>query len=167
MEEDKQTQVSTQEKPETEKFSSKTLIIVVVLVVLGVVGYLLYSRQGGYQLSSPTTQRVPEAPGADVEEMVVEEEREVREITVEGDEFSFSPQTISLIAGEKVRLTFRNTGNTSHNLTIEGTDIATKTVSSRGSDVIEFTAPETGTYTFYCSVGNHRALGMEGELEAQ
>jgi hypothetical protein len=37
-------------------------------------------------------------------------------------------------------------------------------VGAGASDVVEFTADKAGTFEYYCSVGNHRAMGMKGTL---
>ena len=66
-----------------------------------------------------------------------------------------------------MKITFENTGNFPHNLTVEGTGIATKTIAGGKSNVIEFTAPSSGTYTIFCSVAGHRALGMVGTLTVE
>lgn len=161
---DEQNQQAQTSTPTKEKPGSKTLIIGLVAIVLVGLGYFLLKRLGGYQTPAPATIEQILV----TQEPVVEEGRgEAREITVEGDEFSFSPSALSLTAGETVRLTFKNIGNSPHNFSVEGTDIVTQTIPPGGTTTLEFDVPETGTYTFYCSVGNHRALGMEGDLEVE
>ena len=152
--------------------------LIVAVVILGG-GYLLLSRGAGYQTPTTTTptQQVPAATDSDVEETVVKEDgdameeegamMEAREIVVEGSEFSFSPASISVKSGEKVKLTFNNVGNFPHNFTLEGLGVATKTIGAGQSDSIEFTVEEGGTYATFCSVGNHRAQGMEGTLDVE
>jgi plastocyanin len=92
---------------------------------------------------------------------------EVREIAVEGSEFAFTPSSISVKSGDKVRVTFTNNGSFPHNFTVDELNVASETVSPGESTSVEFTASESGTFDFYCSVGNHRAQGMEGSLEVQ
>ncbi len=90
-----------------------------------------------------------------------------REITVSGSEFSFSPSTLEVKAGEKVRLTFKNTGKWPHDWVIEELGIRTKKVASGQTDTIEFTAPtKPGTleYKVICSVPGHAEAGMTGKL---
>lgn len=94
-----------------------------------------------------------------------QETGELREITVEGSEYTFSPNTLTLTEGEKVRLTFKNRGNLPHNLVIAGLNVGTKTIPAGGEDTIEFNVEESGTFDFYCAVPGHRGLGMEGTLE--
>ena len=56
-----------------------------------------------------------------------------------------------------------NDGDASHDLVIErdGEDVAaTEALSSGGSETLAVTL-EPGEYVFYCSIGNHRSMGME------
>lgn len=133
------------------------IIIVVLLVVAG--GYFLL--KGGYQAptSTPTPTETPPTTQAPT--------TGVTEISVAGTEFSFSPASISVKTGEHVKITFSNNGRASHNLTLEGLGIGTKTIGGGQTDVVEFTAPSTGTYTFFCSIPGHRASGMEGSLKIE
>lgn len=142
--------------------SRNLLIILGVLLAIGLLGFAVvffsgYTRQtaetGGVTPSPTTVVSQEEADG-----------EEATEIAVEGSDFKFSPKTISVREGEKVRLTFKNTGENRHNLTVEGLDIATKTVDPGEEDTVVFTATKSGSYKTFCSVGNHRVLGMEGEL---
>lgn len=106
------------------------------------------------------------------DEMMVEDddammEEDVREITVNGFSFGYTPSSLTMKAGEKIRLTFIS-DDMVHDFIVEGTDIATDQIKGGDQTVIEFTAPEEpGEYTFYCSVGNHRAQGMEGTLTVE
>ena len=68
---------------------------------------------------------------------------------------------------EKVKLTFVNKGKLPHNLAIDELSVLTDTIPAGKSTMTEFTANQTGSFTAYCSVGNHRALGMEGEVEVR
>lgn len=117
--------------------------------------------------SPAMTEEETEEPEGSMEEEAMEEEEEVMEISVEADEFSFSPDTLSVEAGTTVRMTVENVGSMQHDLVFEGLDIATQRLAPGESETIEFTLDESGTYTFYCSVSGHRALGMEGELTVE
>jgi len=91
-------------------------------------------------------------------------QEKVSPVEVRGFEFGFDPYIIGLAMGEKVKLTFKNTGKMSHDWVLEGTSIRTKVTGPGATDVIEFTAPAKGTYKFYCSISGHRQAGMEGTL---
>jgi plastocyanin len=146
------------------KLNNKTyLILFGVVIGVALLGGILL--MGG----KPKT---PEAtPGASLEVLETSPAVEtpgtvsgVKEIVIEGDEYAFSPKTITLFKGEKVRLTFKNTGNLPHNFMVQGLGIATRTISGGQTDTVEFTPEEAGTYPFYCSVGGHKDLGMEGSI---
>jgi uncharacterized cupredoxin-like copper-binding protein len=88
----------------------------------------------------------------------------VREIVISGGEFSFSPASIQLKLGERVKLTFMNDGNFEHDFIINELGVKTKKIEPGESDTVEFIATKVGTFTFYCGVGDHQDLGMEGQL---
>lgn len=57
------------------------------------------------------------------------------------------------------------TGNLqSHTLVIDEFDLKLGPVASGQVENETFAFDRAGTYKFYCDVGNHRALGMEGTL---
>ena len=66
------------------------------------------------------------------------------EITITGKEFVFSPALITVKAGQRVKLTFKNEGNYPHNLSIDGLGITTKTIGSGQTETIEFTHSSSG-----------------------
>ena len=141
--------------------NKKILIIVIVLIAV-VSGYLLL--KGSYQAPTQSATPAPGVTPGTVEEKTVSE---AKEFTVLGDEYSFSPSSINVKAGDQVKIVFQNIGRAPHNLIIEGLGIGTKTIGGEQTDIIEFVAPSTGTYTFFCSVGAHRAAGMVGSLEVE
>lgn len=92
---------------------------------------------------------------------------EVENFTVVGTEYSFSPNSITVEEGHIVRITFRNEGAVLHDWGISGLGVRTSTIEPGASDTVEFTATQTGTFTIDCSVGNHAALGMVGQLTVE
>lgn len=142
------------------------IIIVVILIVVG--GYFLL--RGSYQAPIPASTQTPttetgQPTGASPTTQAPT--AETTEISVNGTEFSFNPASISVKAGEHIKLTFKNNGRASHNLILEGVGVGTKTIGGGQTDVIEFTAPSSGTYNFFCSIPGHRTSGMEGSLNVE
>jgi plastocyanin len=82
-------------------------------------------------------------------------------VTLSAGDFYFDPESISAKTGETLTITFGEiTGQ--HVFTIDELDIS-EPMSAGGS--VTFTVPDTkGRYTYYCSVGPHRTLGMTGTL---
>ena len=145
--------------------NNKTLWIGLVLVVAVFLGGTYFMR--GVDTTTPAVQETESQESIESAtkeaEMVVNEDGVV-EVTVEGTNFEFTPSTLTFSAGDKVRLTFKNTSG-NHDFVIDELDVATEILGTGEEETIEFTVPEeAGTFQYYCSVGNHRALGMEGEL---
>jgi plastocyanin len=81
-------------------------------------------------------------------------------IEVSAVEFSFSLSDTPTAAGT---YTFKltNDGSMGHDLVIEGLDGASTDIVGPGQSASFTVTLEPGEYTLYCSVGNHRAQGME------
>lgn len=62
-----------------------------------------------------------------------------------------------------VRLTFKSQGPL-HNFVIDDYDVATSELGEEEEEEVEFVADKSGTFEYYCSVGNHRQQGMRGKL---
>lgn len=89
-----------------------------------------------------------------------------KDITVTGSNFKFEPSTITVKKGQKVKITFTNAGGM-HDFVIDEFNVKTKMIQTGQSDTVEFTPDKTGTFQYYCSVGNHRAMGMQGTLTVE
>lgn len=144
---------------------NNTIIIIIILVAI-IGGYFLL--RGSYQAPAPVSAPTP-APGVSpdsVKEKNVSDSK-AKEFTISGTEYSFSPSSITISAGDQVTISFKNTGRALHNLVVSQLGIGTRTIGAGQTDTIEFTAPASGTYTFFCSVSGHRAAGMEGSLKVE
>ena len=82
-------------------------------------------------------------------------------VTMETGNYFFNPKTITASAGQKIQIQFtKNTG--SHNFIIDKLQLNHTIKQGEG---LTFTAPtEPGSYPFYCGIGSHRSMGMEGTL---
>ncbi len=133
--------------------------VLAVLALAGVMGYFLL-----YKGTSPAVEVVTPTPEATATPSPEAEVEEVKEITVTAKEYRFTPASLTVKAGEKVKLTFQNSGKMQHDWVLEDMDINTNLVSPGGEETVEFTINEPGEYVYYCSVPGHRALGMVGKL---
>ncbi|HEY4482716.1 MAG TPA: cupredoxin domain-containing protein [Candidatus Paceibacterota bacterium] len=132
-------------------------IVVIAILVIGGIWYL-----SGFTTSSTsdatvenqpiTTQENPPAPVSGV-----------KEFTVTGSNFAFSPSTITVNKGDTVKIIFNNDDGT-HDWKVDKLGVATKKLGTGESETVEFVADKAGTFEYYCSVGQHRAMGMKGTL---
>lgn len=88
---------------------------------------------------------------------------DAKEIVVEGSNYTFVPDKITVKKGEKIRIVFKSRDGF-HDFRVDELNIFTALVGAGEEDFVEFTPDKTGTFEFYCSVGNHRAMGMKGTL---
>jgi nitrosocyanin len=91
---------------------------------------------------------------------------EIREFTIRERSFVIVPNTITVNRGDRVRITIMNTGGGAHDIFIDGYNIKSDTINS-GQTVVEFTADTAGTFDMWCTVENHKDLGMVGQFIVQ
>src|SRR3990172_11005102 len=81
--------------------------------------------------------------------------------------FNFSPNLIEGEPGETVKIKL-SSKNGDHDFIIDELGVRSRTLASGESQVLEVTIPDDAvsgsTYEFYCSISNHRAMGMVGTL---
>lgn len=137
------------------------IAIVVVLVVLAAGGIWYVSSSG----ATPKDAMMPEPTTTqDASGSSVMTETGVKEVVMEGTEFKFVADTLTVKKGEKVKLTFKNTGKMPHDWVVDELNVRTKIISGGATEVIEFTPDKAGVFEYYCSVGKHRENGMVGKI---
>ncbi|MFZ6035285.1 MAG: cupredoxin domain-containing protein [Patescibacteria group bacterium] len=138
--------------------------VVVSLIVLAVIGVLVYSSMS----KKPAETKVEETKDASMVKdtpSIKSENGMMAEnvLTVEGSNFKFVPDTLTVKKGQKTRLVFKNMQGM-HDFKVDELGIKTEILKTGGEQSVEFTADKSGTFEFYCSVGSHRAMGMKGTL---
>lgn len=86
----------------------------------------------------------------------------VETITATEADFSITLDEDSLVAGE-YEIEVVNEGNATHDLVVErdGEDVAASDTIGPGESTTLTVTLDEGEYVFYCSIGNHRSMGME------
>lgn len=87
----------------------------------------------------------------------------IKSFTIKGLDFSFNVKEIKVKMGDTVKLTFQNTEGF-HDWRVDEFNAFTKQIGIGKEDTITFIADKVGTFEYYCSVGQHRAMGMVGKL---
>jgi len=148
------------------------IVIIIILIILG--AWFFFGR--GTKVEAPI---INESQTGNMNDMVsvdtttnVNEpvvggyqlpEQGVKEFTVTAKNFSFTPSTIAVKQGDKIKITF-NVTEGMHDFKIDEFGAATKQSKAPATETIEFVANKIGTFEYYCSVGQHRAMGMVGKL---
>lgn len=147
---------------------SNLLIWITVVIIIVIIGIWFYwnsttpnqtiknnAEVGGTISTTPTS--------VDSIATSTDQTESVKEFTVVGTSFSYSPAEIVVNKGDKVKIIFKDEDGF-HDLVIEGLDVASKRINGGEEATLEFTADKTGSFEYYCSVGSHRAKGMHGTL---
>lgn len=131
----------------------KKIIIAIIVILLVVLGIYYF---GGDR--EPVV-----VDNEQVENESVLGESNVREFTIEASHFEYDVKEIRVQKGDTVRINFVNEEGF-HDLVIDEFEVATAQIQAGESETIEFVADEAGTFEYYCSVGEHRSMGMVGTL---
>ena len=107
------------------------------------------------------------------DEKMVDEQGEAmigEEVVIDTSNFKFSKTQLTAKAGETLTVKLTNSEGT-HNFVIDELNVISKTIQTGQTDTVTIKIPEDATsgseYAFYCSIGNHRAMGMEGVLTVE
>ena len=92
-----------------------------------------------------------------------ETDANVQIVNVEAGSFYYKPNEIHAKVGTPVKIVM-TAKDMMHDFTIDELNVKLPITKSGQTNTVEFTPTTKGTYTFYCSVGNHRAQGQVGKL---
>lgn len=85
-----------------------------------------------------------------------------REIFVEASEFSFTPTSLNAGKGEKVRIWLTNNGTSVHNISVPDANLISEDADPGDKVYLDFVSDKPGSFSFYCGMGGHKDLGMNG-----
>lgn len=83
--------------------------------------------------------------------------------TVKGVNYGFDVKEIKVKQGETVTINFTSTDGL-HDWRVDEFNAFTERVQPGVPTSVTFVANKAGTFEYYCSVGQHRAMGMVGKL---
>jgi plastocyanin len=103
-----------------------------------------------------------------IENKKIVKEEVIRIDMIAGNHF-FEPAEFTVQPGAVVEIHLKNEGRAKHDLVFEyDKNIASKRLFRGETETIRFTTPDVeGTYVYYCSIGIHRKLGMEGVMHVK
>lgn len=87
-------------------------------------------------------------------------------VKVEGGMFYFSPNTIKVNKGDTVKIVFTNIEG-KHDFVIDEFNVKTEVLAENATQTIKFVADKVGSFEYYCSVQDHRQMGMKGTLTVE
>lgn len=160
---------------ESNKGIGKIIVIVIIalIIVAGITGYVMMSPKSATAPSASTPTPTDAMTNEEITETTTTPSNQASmtvvesgKIVVEGKNFSFSPNKITVKKGQPVTIVFKNAGGI-HDFTLDEFNAKTKQIKTGESEEVTFTPDKAGSFEFYCSVGNHRAMGMVGTLTVE
>ena len=84
-----------------------------------------------------------------------------------GDDLKFTPNTLTVKAGDKVTVNLVNNGSVAHTFVIPDLNVKADMPAGK-TNTVTFTAPtKAGTYQIICDVPGHKEAGMVAQLIVQ
>jgi cytochrome c oxidase subunit 2 len=153
------------------------LIAVIVIIVLAGLGYMMMKSN-----TSTTSQTTPapteavnmndgataaptaEAPtGTDSGAMTDGQTADVKTVNIEAGSFYYKPNEIRVKKGQKVKIVMKAV-SMMHDFNIDELNVKMPIVKNGETGTVEFTPDQTGTFEYYCGVGQHRKNGQVGTI---
>jgi heme/copper-type cytochrome/quinol oxidase subunit 2 len=165
----------------TEPKKSNTMMIVLGVVLLGIVGFLLFRNMANSdqadtnqaaeeeQTNAPTATTPvgnttqPAGTTASPATGVMVDPSGVQVIKMEAGSFYFTPNTITVRKGQKVRIELTSK-DMMHDFNIQELGVKSPITKAGDTSIVEFVANQVGEFEYYCSVGQHRQNGQVGTL---
>ncbi len=147
------------------------IVLIIIIALAGLVGFGVY--QANYTPTptieievSPTPTPIETPTPTDIASSTpttTPTSVAVKSFTVTGTNFSFTPKTLSVNKGDTVKITFKNQSGM-HDFKIDEFNVSTQRIQGGSEETVTFVANKSGSFEYYCSVGEHRAMGMKGTL---
>lgn len=163
----------------------KGLITIIVIIILLGLGWVFFQSQGGDTVENGDDAAMEENGGAMMEgengdataedgDAMTEDhdgdamaDTDTKTFDLTGSNYEFSETEIHVKQGDTVTINLTSDEGL-HDWMIDEFDAATEQVRPNdGVTSVTFTADEVGEFEYYCSVGNHRELGMVGTLTVE
>jgi len=144
----------------------RDLIVIALIASIAVVAGCTDNTQPDQDLSDMDDQPTDDSQEdtSNTETSGTANESEIRETVEVGGNYYFENSTINVEQGETVRIVLENVGGL-HDLRIPSQEVGTDRINGGQTDSFTVSFDETGSYEFICSVGNHAARGMIGNIE--
>lgn len=134
------------------------VIIILILIALGIWYFMSGSQETGVvnlELGGDTGSTEIDVETVDLDT--------AKTFTITGRPYEYSEKEIKVEQGDIVVINFVN-GQGTHDLRIDEFEVGTSVIQTGEKEMFAFVADKKGEFEYYCSVGNHRELGMVGTL---
>ena len=154
-----------------EKNNSVKIILALLVIVAAAIGYWQFTKSDSEKTNPGQNQESANNQG---QQQVLSGNQnsapgqnqtspEAKVFNVDGGNFSFSLKEIRVKKGDRVRVVFKNLEGL-HDWVLDEFNARTAQIQANQATEVEFVADKAGTFEYYCSVGQHRQMGMKGNF---
>lgn len=136
----------------------KYIITIIVLILLGLGVWYFYQADDTTFL--PGGGNMGESTEVDIATVDLDT---AETFSISGRPYEYSIEKIVVQKGDVVVINFLS-GQGLHDLRIDEFGVGTEALETGEKQMFAFVADKKGEFEYYCSVGNHRELGMVGTL---
>lgn len=160
----------------TTNSKSNMLSVIGVVIVAAIVGFVMIRSNASTTTPESEETMMEETHEEDAmmegeeamededDAMMADEAMEgVVMVTGEAGGFYFDPDTIEAKLGDTVKVELTVVDGT-HDFVLDEFEVQSEVMGAGETILVEFVADQVGEFEYYCSVGNHRQLGMVGTL---
>ncbi len=137
------------------------LLLILILIIAGVGTYFLLFDEEEASPPNETTVNNEREEDTDLSDTL-----EV-DYTINMTNYRYSPSVLTATAGDSLVIRLVAVEGM-HDFVIDSLDISSRVITAGGEEIITIEIPEDAAnqeIIFYCSVENHRELGMEGIIQ--
>lgn len=150
-----------------------------LVIILVIVGLLLIGGGVAFFLTQQKTSEPAQTENMTIEENSMTDpnnavqatpEGTMEDVTAEvtvnvtGEDFSFDPNEIRVKKGDTVKVVLTSGDTMPHDFVIDDLNVQSTQAQPGGTTEVTFVADQAGEFEYYCSVGNHKQMGMVGTL---
>ncbi|CAH0122256.1 MULTISPECIES: cupredoxin domain-containing protein [unclassified Paenibacillus] len=155
----------------SDKRGQKSFVLAKPVSMFSVILIALLSIQASSLYDDPEDAR-PSPPGQSAEHSghahdsnrTESPDQADQELLVSATEYSFSPSSIRLYAGQNITITLENAGRTEHDFEIVGTNVHIHAApGDRNSALVRF--EKAGYYQVVCTLPGHQEAGMTASIQ--
>lgn len=153
---------SGQQEAETKRSYLLPAIVIIGVLLIGMpaIGKFFKPSETNTQVNTTTSTDTQTVQSESTESATT---GDIRVFTVEGKNYAFDTNTITVNKGDVVKIILNNTEGR-HDLVIDEFNVSTQVLTAGKTDEVQFIADKSGTFEYYCSIGEHRSMGMVGKL---
>jgi plastocyanin len=157
----------------------KKIVVILTIIVIALVVVVTYTafskglvKANPNVTPEPTMTMIDDPENRKLGEETLDDNRiksngvtmgDIKQIEITASNFKFEPDSFAVNVGDTVSISFKNTEGF-HDFAIDEFKVKSKTIEAGAVEQITFVADKKGTFQFYCSIGQHKAMGMVGTL---